>query len=169
MANRDMNARRKPLIAFAPATITTSVNGITVNSQGFDGVGFDVFVNGSVGDTLAVGSKSLEFNLQESADGSTWNYVDDQEIDVPYTQSSSGRGIKSTTTNAGGAANAGAFFMAILSSQLATGTVLRVSYVGSKQYQRLVVNATSTPTGTAFFATCNLGYPHNAPVQGNLT
>lgn len=173
MANRDMNARRKPFLVLTPATVTTSVNTTVVDLGGpeglpADGCAFEFCVTGAVGDTLAAGSKTFEFNMQESSDNfTTSNYVSDLEITVPHTQSTSGKGLLSTTTNTGGAVNPGAFFMATANSQLVSGTWIRVSYVGKQRYVRCRINATGTTNGTPFLCVAQVGYPHNPPVQGN--
>ena len=166
MATRDYVNQHKPVIALAQATVTATANGATIDTQGFEVVAHFVFV-GKAGDTLSP-TVSIALCLQESDDGTTWTYCNDQEIAVPRPQSVNGYGIGT----ANGAPQNGCFALITASASLpASATAFAefgVSYFGPKPYVRVVdFRSGAQATGTASFALALLGYPQYKPVWGN--
>ena len=165
---RDLVNRIRTVVALAPATVTTSTDGLTVATQGFDAVAFQV-IAGPSGDTLST-NVQVEFDLAQSFDGTTWTYCGDYDVITTPPESSSHTGIGV----ANGANNSGAFFVASSSTPFALvgglQPVFGASYIGVAPYVRCHIHLTGSHTnGIPVQAVAILGRPNYIPTSGNLS
>ncbi|WP_157266598.1 hypothetical protein [Azohydromonas aeria] len=134
----------------SPAVYTADQNGAAVDRKGFDAILHVVNV-GITADTLS-GSVKIDFKLQESDDGATWNAVT-RAYDV-----------KQSTTAPYVAVDANGTFLTV-DDNAEDDAVYKVGYIGNKRYSRVVADYTGTHTnGIELSMTAVKGYPASQPV-----
>jgi len=144
---RDMSQNISTVVGLAPAVHTADANGVTVDRLGFDSVTFAVSM-GAGGDTFN-GSKRLDFIMEHSDDGTTWEPVGADNV------------IGAEADEAG----------VVLSQRTAhtTADVRTIGYVdgtiGDRRYVRLNLDVVGTHSaGTPLGVVAILGNPATKPV-----
>jgi hypothetical protein len=161
----DNMSRSSVLNVLALATRTASANSSSVDTQGFGSGHFTAFY-GAAGDTLS-GTVTIETKLQHSDDNSTWVDCADSDIIV---ERKNGNTTGLAVGTAAGATTTGVAFRATASSQLTGGISVRVGYIGSKRYVRLVDSRAGTQSsGTASNVVAVLGNPEYNPTVPNAS
>lgn len=134
---RDLQHHILPQPSLSPATVTSSTNGASVDSLGYDSVTLSVQV-AAIGGT----SPSYTFKLQTSPDNATWSDLD-------------------ATAYIGGAAPAAmtANGSLLVGVQSASG-----AGVGPMRYFRAVVTVTGTTPTAAIYGSIILAFPRHSGV-----
>jgi len=153
---RDLFNNIKALPTLVPAvrlTGSSPYNGTTIDTQGAESCMIDVNY-GTPGVTLGSGV-TIEFDLQESVDGTTWTAAADSVL-------TSAVGV------ANGAANTGC--IAFLSTGVVAAGYVSVGYTGTARYLRVVeIHAGTQATGTPTAVKIDLSNYAYRPVRGNAT
>jgi hypothetical protein len=127
---RDLKSNIKPMQSLVPINRTAAANGTGVDTLGFNSASV-VFSTGAIGGTA---SPTFTFEVQESADNTTFTAVADADL----------RGTEPVVTVA--------------------NTVAQVGYIGNKRYIRAALKTVSGTTPTLDCnANVILGHPSAAP------
>ncbi len=127
---RDLKSNIKAVQSLVPISRNAAGNGLGVDTLGFNSASV-LFASGAIGGTA---SPTFTFEVQESADNSTFTAVADADI----------RGIEPVVTTA--------------------GAVSQVGYIGNKRYIRAILKTVSGTSPTLdCAATVILGHPSVAP------
>lgn len=127
---KDLHSNMKFVVRAVPAVRTASVNGSSIDRQGFDSVEHIASL-GATGDTLS-GSVKIDVSLQESDDDSTWSDVTEASHVVI-----GGDGVSTSTALP---------IIATIDDNAEDARHFRVGYIGGKRYSRLRLVFTGTHT-----------------------
>lgn len=131
--------------ALAPAVISATTNGVSIDTQGFNS-SFAIIVAG--GSLTADGSNYISVSIQDSSDGSTWANVTDRTLTGGRYVNSSGVFVEINGTSK---SNNTVDAVGTLDSDETD----KIAYTGSKQYYRLVFTETGTFSGGLSAVACN--------------
>jgi len=142
----------KVITAIAPKASlgAAAYTGVTIDRAGFESLTFAISV-GVSGDTLAVGLK-VDFDMEESDNGSNWNDVDAADVIAPNQSAL----VDGTPTSG---------VVLTIDDAAEDDATYVVGYRGGKRYARINSAKTGTHTvGMPGSAVAILGNPARAPV-----
>lgn len=149
MADYDIKSDQKMLIHITPASLDADANGVTVDTLGFKGVNFGIYVG--IGGISFSGSNKVEYIVQHSDDDSTWTAAPDDALILDVGATAPGDTGIVRTLNAAKAA--------------ADTTMTTVGYRGHKRYARVRAEFSGTHgTATPMAVVAQLGRPMVRPV-----
>ena len=148
---RDITNNLKAVPALSAAVYTSDQTGATINRAGFAAVEHVITV-GVSGDALS-GTVYYDFIIEESDDDSAWSAVTAAAAVIVGPD-----GVSAAPNGSG--------VFATIDAAAEDDKILRIGYVGGKQYSRIRVDFTGTHTnGTPMSAHARLGFPDNANVS----
>ncbi len=147
MSIKDLATRIGNALAIAPAVYSASPTPVTIDTAGYHSVALLIAIG--IGGITFSGTNRIDFQLQESDDGSTWANVAATELTGPGAPSSVSGGIILSLTAAHAAA-----------------TLTRVGVISGRRYLQLTpVFGGTHATGTPLAAVAVLGNPEIMPTS----
>jgi hypothetical protein len=145
---RDLNSNVKSVPSIVAEALAADNTEVTVDLQGYDSAVVEITVG--VGGITFDATNKVEFKLTESNDDSTYNAVDDDDVDLTNSNI--------TTVGTGG-------IVYSLIAAHAAGTAVNIGYTGNKRYLQLLADFSGTHgVATPIAANIILGNPANGPV-----